>query len=51
MPTTYKFKGVLFSQAIGEALGLGTEEMTTENMAWKCHNGILASKVMNTMQA
>ena len=35
-----KFKGVLFGQAIGDALGLGTEGMTTEDMAWKYPNGI-----------
>ena len=40
MTTTDKFKGVLFGQAIGDALGLGTEGMTTEDMAWKYPNGI-----------
>ena len=38
--STDKFKGVLFGQAIGDALGLGTEGMTTEDMAWKYPNGI-----------
>ena len=40
MTTVDKFKGVLFGQAIGDALGLGTEGMTTEDMAWKYPNGI-----------
>ena len=40
MTTADKFKGVLFGQAIGDALGLGTEGMTTEDMAWKYPNGI-----------
>ena len=40
MITTDKFKGVIFGQAIGDALGLGTEGMTTEDMAWKYPNGI-----------
>ena len=35
-----KVKGVIYGQAIGEALGLGTEGMTDEDMAWKYPNGI-----------
>ncbi len=35
-----KFKGVLYGQAIGDALGLGTEFMTDEDMAWKYPKGI-----------
>ena len=35
-----KVKGVIFGQAIGDALGLGTEGMTDEDMAWKYPNGI-----------
>lgn len=35
-----RFKGVLYGQAIGDALGLGTEGMTDEDMAWKYPNGI-----------
>ena len=38
--STDKFKGVIFGQAIGDALGLGTEGMTREDMAWKYPNGI-----------
>lgn len=33
-----RFKGVLYGQAIGDALGLGTEGMTDEDMAWKYPN-------------
>lgn len=35
-----KFKGVIYGQAIGDALGLGTEFMNDEEMAWKCPNGV-----------
>ena len=35
-----RFKGVLYGQAIGDALGLGTEGMTDEDMAWKYPNGL-----------
>lgn len=35
-----KFKGTLYGQAIGDALGLGTEGMTDEDMAWKYPDGL-----------
>ena len=35
-----KIKGIIYGQAIGDALGLGTEGMTDEDMAWKYPNGI-----------
>ena len=35
-----KVKGVIYGQAIGDALGLGTEGMTDEDIAWKYPNGI-----------
>ena len=35
-----KIKGTIYSQAIGDALGLGTEGMTDEDMAWKYPNGL-----------
>lgn len=35
-----KLKGVIYGQAIGDALGLGTEGMTDEDMAWKYPQGI-----------
>lgn len=35
-----RFRGCLYGQAIGDALGLGTEGMTDEDMAWKYPNGI-----------
>lgn len=35
-----KLKGTVYGQAIGDALGLGTEGMTDEDMAWKYPNGI-----------
>lgn len=35
-----KVKGTIYGQAIGDALGLGTEAMTDEDMAWKYPNGI-----------
>ncbi len=35
-----KVKGTIYGQAIGDALGLGTEGMTDEDMAWKYPNGI-----------
>lgn len=37
---TDKVKGTIYGQAIGDALGLGTEGMTDEDMAWKYPNGI-----------
>lgn len=33
-------RGTIYGQAIGDALGLGTEGMTDEDMAWKYPNGI-----------
>ena len=36
----YKTKGTIYGQAIGDALGLATEGMTDEDMAWKYPNGI-----------
>ena len=38
--TLNKIKGTIYGQAIGDALGLGTEGMTDEDMAWKYPNGI-----------
>ena len=35
-----KLKGAIYGQAIGDALGLGTEGMNDEDMAWKYRNGI-----------
>lgn len=35
-----KFKGVIYGQAIGDALGLGAENMTNEDIAWKYPSGI-----------
>ena len=35
-----KLKGTVYGQAIGDALGLSTEGMTDEDMAWKYPNGI-----------
>ena len=35
-----RLKGTIFGQAIGDALGLGTEGMTDEDMAWKYPHGI-----------
>lgn len=35
-----RFKGCIYGQAIGDALGLGTEFMTDEDMAWRYPNGI-----------
>ena len=35
-----KLRGTIYGQAIGDALGLGTEGMTDEDMAWKYPNGI-----------
>ena len=39
-PFIDKVKGTIYGQAIGDALGLGTEGMTDEDMAWKYPNGI-----------
>jgi len=35
-----RFKGCLYGQAIGDALGLGTEGMTDEDMMWKYPAGL-----------
>lgn len=35
-----RFKGCIYGQAIGDALGLGTEGMTAEDMAWKYPHGL-----------
>ena len=35
-----KIQGTIYGQAIGDALGLATEGMTYEDMAWKYPNGI-----------
>lgn len=35
-----RFKGCIYGQAIGDALGLGTEGMTDEDIAWKYPNGL-----------
>ena len=35
-----RLKGTIYGQAIGDALGLGTEGMIGEGMAWKYHHGI-----------
>ena len=35
-----RLKGTIYGQAIGDALGLGTEFMTNEDMAWKYPHGI-----------
>lgn len=35
-----RFKGVIYGQAVGDALGLGTEGMTDEDMAWKYPQGL-----------
>lgn len=35
-----RLKGTIYGQAVGDALGLGTEGMTDEDMAWKYPNGI-----------
>lgn len=35
-----RFKGCIYGQAIGDALGLGTEGMTDEDMAWKYPHGL-----------
>ena len=35
-----KLKGTVYGQAIGDALGLGTEFMNDDEMAWKYPNGI-----------
>lgn len=37
---TNRLKGTIYGQAVGDALGLGTEGMTDEDMAWKYPNGI-----------
>ena len=35
-----RLKGTIYGQAIGDALGLGTEGMTDEDMSWKYSNDI-----------
>ena len=35
-----RFKGVFYGQAIGDALGLGTEFMDADEMAWKYPTGL-----------
>lgn len=35
-----RFKGCIYGQAIGDALGLGTEGMTDEDMTWKYPHGL-----------
>ena len=37
--TIDRFRGCLYGQAIGDALGLGTECMTDEDISWKYPNG------------
>lgn len=37
---TDRFKGCIYGQAIGDALGLGTEFMTDEDIAWKYPEGL-----------
>ncbi|CDA42387.1 putative ADP-ribosylglycohydrolase [Prevotella sp. CAG:5226] len=37
--TIDRFRGCLYGQAIGDALGLGTEFMTDEDIAWKYPHG------------
>ncbi len=38
--TIDRFKGCIYGQAIGDALGLGTEGMTDEDIAWKYPHGL-----------
>ena len=38
--TIDRFRGCLYGQAIGDALGLGTEFMTDEDIAWKYPHGL-----------
>ena len=35
-----RFRGCIYGQAIGDALGLGTEFMTDEDIAWKYPDGL-----------
>lgn len=37
-----RFRGCIYGQAIGDALGLGTEFMTDEDIAWKYPHGLQA---------
>lgn len=39
-PLYDRFKGCLYGQAIGDALGLGTEGMTDEDIAWRYPHGL-----------
>lgn len=38
--TIDRFRGCLYGQAIGDALGLGTEFMIDEDIAWKYPHGL-----------
>ncbi len=38
--TIDRFRGCIYGQAVGDALGLGTEGMTDEDMAWKYPHGL-----------
>ena len=38
--TIDRFRGCLYGQALGDALGLGTEFMTDEDIAWKYPHGL-----------
>lgn len=42
--TIDRFRGCLYGQAIGDALGLGTEFMTDEDIAWKYPHGLQHNK-------
>lgn len=35
-----RFRGCIYGQAIGDALGLGTEFMIDEDIAWKYPHGL-----------
>ena len=39
-----RFRGCIYGQAIGDALGLGTEFMTDEDIAWKNPHGLQHDK-------
>ena len=42
--TIDRFRGCIYGQAIGDALGLGTEFMTDETIAWKYPHGLQHNK-------